>query len=186
MIKRSISYKEKYILIRLYKSLVRPHLEYSIQAWSPHLQKDILLLENVQRRFTKIIPGLHHLPYEERLMRLNLTSLETRRIRGDMIEVFKIIKGFEDIKASTFFIFSDGVTRGHPFKIYKQRCRLNIRKYFFSQRVVDIWNSLPARAVLVSTINEFKSQIDKFLRSNVGAYMSQSGSLLRHPPPINC
>ncbi|XP_071851487.1 uncharacterized protein [Apostichopus japonicus] len=67
MIKRSICYKEQDILIRLYKSLVRPHLEYAIQAWCPYLLKEIVLLENVHRRFTKMIPGLHHLRYEQRL-----------------------------------------------------------------------------------------------------------------------
>ncbi|KAJ8019469.1 hypothetical protein HOLleu_41084 [Holothuria leucospilota] len=137
--------------------------------------------------FTKMILELHDLPYETRLQRLNLTTLETRRIRSDLIEVFKIIHGFEDIYPNTFFSFSDSITRGHPHKIYKQFSRLNLRKYFFSQRVVDIWNSLPASAVLASTVNEFKGHVDKFLKDIVlGAYMSQrTGSLLLHPPPTN-
>ena len=133
-----------------------------------------------------MIPDLHNLSYETRLQRLHLTTLETRRIRSDMIEVFKIVHGFEDIEPGIFFSFSDSATRGHPFKIYKQFSRLNLRKYFFSQRVVDIWNSLPDSAVSASAVNEFKGHLDKFLDPFVGAYMSQEvGSLLRHPPPTN-
>ena len=83
MISRTFTIRSKEIFLQLYKSLVRPHLEYCIQAWSPHLQKDIKLLEGVQHRAARLIENLHFLSYEQRLSRLNLTTLETRRIRGD-------------------------------------------------------------------------------------------------------
>ena len=86
-----ITYKEKSLIIPLYKAIVRPHLEYCIQAWSPYLRKDIYMLEKIQRRATKLIPGLRDLTYEERLKECGLTTLETRRLRGDQIEVFKIL-----------------------------------------------------------------------------------------------
>ena len=70
----------------MYKSLVRPHLEYDVQAWSP---------TGVQHRFTRIIPELKSLPYEGRLKSLNLTALAIRRIRGDLIEVYRILNGLE-------------------------------------------------------------------------------------------
>ena len=73
-----------------YKSLVRPHLEYCVQSWNPYQLGHVRLIEGEQRRFTKLIPVLRELPYEERLKKLNLTTLEMRRIRGDIIEVFKI------------------------------------------------------------------------------------------------
>ena len=85
--------KDREIILQLYKSLVRPHLEYCVQALRPHLQKDIDLIEGVQRRATKMIPNLKNKTYEERLNNLQLTTLETRRLRGDSIEVFEICKG---------------------------------------------------------------------------------------------
>ena len=80
MIKRSFIYKNCYVVLRLYKSLVRPHIQYCVQAWMPHLRKDIDLLERVQRRATRVIDEFRGLTYEERLRELGLTTLETRRL----------------------------------------------------------------------------------------------------------
>ena len=85
------------------KPIVRPHLEYCIQAWSPYLRKNIDMLEKMQRRATKLIPGLRDLRYEERLKECGLTTLETRRLRGDQIEVVKILNGYENIDSNIFF-----------------------------------------------------------------------------------
>ena len=82
MIRRNITYKEKSLIIPLYKAIVRPQLEYCIQAWNPHLRKDVDMLEKIQRRATKLIPGLRDLTYEERLKEYGLTTLETRRLRS--------------------------------------------------------------------------------------------------------
>ena len=103
MINRTSVYKNSENLVRLYKSLVRPHLEYCTAAWSPHYVKDKVLLERIQRRFTRMIPGLKKLKYEERLRELNLWTLEDRRVRADLIEVFKIVRGVSSIKPETFF-----------------------------------------------------------------------------------
>ena len=97
MIRRTFTYLTQDVFIGLYKSMVRPHLEYCVQAWRPHLIKDIMMLEAVQRRVTKLIPNMQHMSYKERLKNLNLTSLETRRLRGDLIEVFKLVKGIANI-----------------------------------------------------------------------------------------
>ena len=94
MIRRNITYKEKSLIVPLYKTIVRPHLEYCIQAWNPQLMKDIDMLEKIQRRATKLIPGLRDLRYEERLKECGLTTLETRRLRGDQIEVFNILNAW--------------------------------------------------------------------------------------------
>ena len=100
MIKRTFTYLNREIVLQLYESLVRPHLGYCEQAWRPHLHKDIYYIDRVQRRATKLIPTLNR-SYEFRLKRLNLTALETRRLREDLIEVFTIIKGFDDIDSVT-------------------------------------------------------------------------------------
>ena len=163
MIKRSFLCKDREIVLQLYKSLVRPHLEYCVQTWRPHLQKDIDLIEGVQRRATKMIPNLKNKSYEERLNILNLTTLETRRLRGDLIEVFKICKGFDSLEPSLFFKFSTAPTRGHMLKLVKPRCHLDVRKFSFAHRVVDIWNSLDNSIIACNSINGFKNRIDKFL-----------------------
>ncbi|XP_070555062.1 uncharacterized protein [Ptychodera flava] len=141
-IKRNIKYKTKFNIIRLYKSLVRPHIEYAVQFWNPHYIKDITLVEKVQRRATKLIPELCHLSYEERLKELKLTTLEERRMRGDLIQVFRIIKGIDRVSPYNLFTFSQHHrTRGHTLKLAKSRVRLDCRKYFFTQRIVSAWNN---------------------------------------------
>ena len=82
MIRRNITYKEKSLIVPLYKAIVRPHLEYCIQTWSPYLRKYIDMLEKIQIRATKLIPGLRDLTYEERLKECGLPTLETRRFGG--------------------------------------------------------------------------------------------------------
>ena len=96
-------YKEKELIIPLYKTIVRPHLEYCIQAWKPYRKKDIDILERVQRRATKMIQKLRNISYEMRLKECGLTTLETRRLR-DQIEVFKILNGYENIDRNIFFL----------------------------------------------------------------------------------
>ena len=93
MIRRSICVRDKTVILQLYKSQVRPHLKC---RRIPHFQKDIDLLEGVQRRATKLIPDLKDKSYEDRLRCLNLSTLESRRIRGDLVEVFKIFKGLDN------------------------------------------------------------------------------------------
>ncbi|CAM5109632.1 unnamed protein product [Eretmochelys imbricata] len=116
IIKKVIENKMENILLPLYKSMVRPHPEYCIQMWS-HLKKDILALEKVQRRATKMIRGLEWVPYEERLKRLGLFSLEKRRLMGDMIEVYKIMSGVEKVNKEKLFTCSHNIrTRGHQMK----------------------------------------------------------------------
>jgi len=130
---------------------------------SPYLRKDINVLEKVQRRATKLINGLKHVPYEDRLKRIGLTTLEKRRVRGDLIETYKILTGKENVDSGKFFILNHGChnLRGHRFKLYKSRSRLNTRKFFYSQRVVEVWNSLPDNVVEAETTNCFKKRLNQ-------------------------
>ena len=180
-IKRTFTCNSLCNITKLYKSLVRPHLEYCCQAWRPYLQKDVDNLEKVQRRATRLIPEIASLSYSERLGRCNLLSLEMRRLRADLIEVFKIVKGFEGIDPNYFFKFvGNARTRGHNLRIYKQNNRLDIRKYFFSQRVITEWNNLPLEAVSATSINGFKKAIHPLFEKVRGLYISQR----RLPAPV--
>ena len=141
LLHRTTQSKNTDILIRLYKSLVRPHLEYCVPAWSPYYKKDKILTEKVQRRFTSMIPSVKLLPYEDRLKNLNLWSLEDRRIRADLLEVFKIIHELSSTRFSTFFQYSTyDRTRGHALKLVKNRARLDLRQHFFSERIINMNN----------------------------------------------
>ena len=165
LIRRNITYKGKKLIIPLYKAIVRPHLEYCIQAWRPYHKKDIDTLERIQRRATKMIPELRDLSYEERLKECGLTTLETRRLRGDQIEVFKILNGYENIDRNMFFsLKKDSRTRGHEVKLVKDQCRLDIRKHSFSQRTINEWNKLSTDCVTASSVNMFKNKVDTYLR----------------------
>ena len=110
-----------------------------------------------------MISACRNMSYSDRLKFTGLTTLEDRRDRGDLIEVFKFVKGFSKVNTSKFFVFSKGTrTRGHEYKLQKSRSRLDIRKHCFSQRVVDKWNSLPAAIVQAQSVNSFKNMYDKY------------------------
>ena len=116
LIRRNITYKGKELIIPLYKAIVRPHLEYCIQARIPYHKEDINRLE------------LRDLSYEERLKECGLTTLETRRLRGDQVEILKISNEYENIDRIIFFsLKKDSRTRGHEVKLVKDQCRLDIR-----------------------------------------------------------
>ena len=125
----------------LYKSLVRPVLEYANAAWVPHTINEVELLEKVQRRATRWMCA-RGMDYEARLRYLNLPTLTYRRRRGDVIEVFKYFKN-PSVYNSFKFTLSTGVTRGHTLKVLKQRWRTNLGGRALSNRVVNDWNSLP-------------------------------------------
>ena len=165
MIKRNIYFKSKDVIVKLYKSLVRPRLEYCIQAWSPYLKKDIDRLERVQRRATRMIEGYWDLSYEERLEKTGLIPLDKRRVRGDLIEVFKMMKGIDHVDFENFFKISNiKNTRGHCYKLSKQRCKGERRRNFFTQRVINHWNKLPQEVIEADSVNSFKNKLDKLLK----------------------
>ena len=127
LIKRNFQDKSKDTVMPLYKSLVRPHIEYCSYNQSPHLSKYINLIEGVQRRATKLTKDIKHLSYDERLENLRLSRLNTRRVRSDLIQTFKIINGIDkvDRPKSLFFEIGSGGRRGHSSKLFKKRSRLD-------------------------------------------------------------
>ena len=109
-----------------------------------------------------MINGFHHLPYEERLSRLHLTTLERRRERGDIIEAFKILKDMDRVDKEHFFAPAQDLheTRGHTMRLRKQHCRLDARKAFFSQRVINPFNAIPPCAANSENVLELKKAIN--------------------------
>jgi len=165
VMKRTISYKSTDIMLRLYKSVVRPHVEYCTTAWSPHYAKDKALIERIQHRFTKMLPEIKDLPYNERLQRLNLWTLQGERVRADLIEVFKLINGLTNLNFEVFFEFdTNSRTRGHARKLIKNRFNRDLRQHFFTERIIDIWNKLDDQTVLASSLNNFKWNLDRLRR----------------------
>ena len=166
-IARNFDCKTPEVITRLYTSLVRPHLEYAVQFWSPCYQKDQNKLEGVQRRATKLVPGFRGLQYEERLKRLDMFSLKDRRIRGDLIETFKILKNIDNLNYDHFFeLSSQLLTRNNGLKLKGQRFNTDLRKNYFNIRVIDFWNKLPASVVQANTIATFKDRLDKYFKEN--------------------
>ena len=163
LLSKNITYKAAVVMVPLFKSLVRPILEYANAVWSPHLRKHVDAIEDIQRKFTKHIIGMKDLSYEQRLSILKLPSLEFRRIRGDLIEVYKIMhKIYDPITTKGLLPLApeDNKTRGNKFKILKQRTNTNNLKYFFTNRFVNLWNSLTDNIVDACSINSFKKKID--------------------------
>lgn len=175
---------------KLYTSLVRPHLEYAAPVWNPHKEKHIELIEKVQRRATKIPVGLAGIPYEERLKAWGLTSLEERRIRGDLIQIYKCLNGIEEVHWHTGPRFptnpyGESAFRGckgrnnrslarecFPAKKANNYCHfVTVRHEFFLNRVTESWNRLPNEVVEAPSVNSFKAKLDRFLMNN-GCYGS--------------
>ena len=131
--------------------------------WGPFNKADILLVEGVQRRATKLIPELRTMEYEDRLRKLRLRSLMYRRRRGDMILMHKIMNGLIDIPRESLFREPRvAVTRGHRHKVDKPRAdNSRVRRFFFAVRVVEDWNGLPSWVVEATSSNSFKSNIDR-------------------------
>ena len=163
MILRNITYKTSDILVPLFKSVIRPILEYANTVWSPHKRKDIDKLEKIQRSYTKCIVGLKDLNYEQRLKKLKLPSLEFRRVRGDLIETYKIIHKYYDSNTTNELLSlvpASRATRSNDCKLYKKRVNTSLAKYFFTNRVVNLWNNLPADVANAQNLNSFKNKID--------------------------
>ena len=166
IIRWTIDHLDRRTFTQLYKSLVRPHLEVSNSAWFPYKKQDIELIESVQRTATRQIPGYNQLEYEERLRLLGLPSLTFRRLRGDMIETYKILAGVYDEDVGPKLPKGNSTTRGHSKKIFKRGSRLNIRKYFFTLRVTTIWNELPEDIVNAKNTQAFKNALDKHWKNH--------------------
>ena len=169
VIKHSFANIDSDVFQALYKSIVRPHLEYAAVIWSPKFKKDKDALEQVQRRATRLVKGLSHLSYSDRLRSLNLPTLEFRRQRSDIIETFKILKGFDTVnyqrecsccRNSMFKNSLSRTTRSHGQKQQVQH-QLGPRKAFFAARVTRAWNKLSRNTIEAPNVDVFKLRLGK-------------------------
>jgi len=161
LIKRNFNLLCRDSFVMLYKSM-RSHLEYANVVWNLHREGLIKDLERVQMTATKLVSVLKKKCYKERLAALKLLTLKHRRIRGDMIEVYKLLTNTYDDNTVQLDINSDKRTEGHTKKLLVRRCRYDVRKYSFSIRITNIWNSLPDEIISAPTVNIFKNRLDRF------------------------
>ena len=175
LISRNFHYRDKKTFVNLYCQHVRPILEYASPVWSPWLECDKKVVEDVQKRMVRMISGLSGQTYEEKLKEIGLHSLEYRRDKADMVQVFKMLKGIDNVDYSNWFETYGDVgsnnrpnTRlsNEPMNIIQQRCNGDIRKHFFSMRVVPKWNNLPNEVKNCETVPAFKTNYDRLHQLN--------------------
>ena len=162
-LRNSFKYFDAELVRLLYVSLVRPHLEYAVPVWNPSLKKDIDMLENVQHRATRLVPGLKKESYEVRLKALKLTTLEIRRKRGDLIEFYKILNGLDSVewKNNARRIRMENNLRRKGWCFHREPANIGKnRDNFFLNRTNPLWNDLPGKVKEAKSLNGFKAGLD--------------------------
>ena len=161
LIMRTITFKSRDVMIPIFKSIIRPLLENAAPVWQPYMRKHIDQIESVQRHFTRCIVGMKDFDYEKRMRVMNLPSLEYRRKRGDMIEVYKMTHDkYDPLTTKKLLTINQNNTRSHNYKLIKPRVNTKQFQHFFTNRIINSWNNLPDVTVNAGSLNCFKNYID--------------------------
>ena len=164
---RSVTLRDKVTWPKLYKTYVRPHLEYAVQAWNPWTEADKAVLEKVQEQALRYVSGTQGKAYGDKLLATGLTTLEARRCRGDMIQVYKYLHNKQAVNPRKLFTFKQDTavrtTRlsARPYALNEVDCRTDPRKHSFTARVVRQWNELPDALHHATSVDAFKNNYDK-------------------------
>ena len=179
-VSRSFHFRDRHVFVRLYTTYVRPHLEFSSPAWSPHTEADKACLEKVQRKAVGMVSGLNSNVYEDRLVELGLDTLEERRVQLDLAQTFKIVKGVDKMNKSTWFEMTcerERQTRANddPLNLRIPAPRTEMRRAFFSQRIPCIWNQVPSSIKDSRTVGQFKKALRAHRRAPRAATRDVTG-----------
>jgi hypothetical protein len=165
-IARSFHYRDKKTFVKLYITYVRPHLEFCTPAWSPWTRTDIECLENVQKEMVGMVSGLSAASYEGRLAELGLESLESRRRNADICTMHKLVHGIGDIDINGWFEHRVGDTvtraRADPLNVLSKNGTLELRRNFFTIRVVKDWNAVPNEIKNILVPGQFKRALARW------------------------
>ena len=175
---RAVTYRDKNTFLRLFRTYVRPHVDYCAPAYSPWTQGDKDILENVQRRAIGMVTNFKGRTYEEKLAEAGMVTLETRRLRGDLLQAYRVLHGVDDVDPSKWFTMAqerNGATSTRhtsgALNVERGEGRGEVRRNFWSQRVAEPWNNLPDEVKTAKSLNDFKNGIDNLReRSNGGQW----------------
>ena len=176
-VRHTFKYLDHLSIKILYKSLIRPHLEYATVIWSPQSKRMKDAIEQVQRRATRLVVGMDKLSYSQRLRKLELPTLEFRRQRADQIQIFKLTHNIDRIEKKPCPFCNNPMlqasrattTRGHPYK-YQIQNTSGARRYFLTTRAIEAWNRLSAETLMGTTVNAFKAGLAKDWKHHPNTY----------------
>jgi hypothetical protein len=177
-IARAFHYRDRHVFMRLYCQYVRPHLEFAAPAWSPWQEGDKECLERVQRKAVGMVSGLAAREYEDRLLELGMVTLEERRHQMDMAQVHKMLMGIDKVNTGALFKMANSHGRhtrnaDAPLSLRQGASRLEVRKHFFTQRVVADWNRIPGEIKTLKSAQAFKKSYRELRSQRVHAAGAQ-------------
>ena len=161
VVRRSFKNTSVAFHVQMYKTFIRPLVEYAMPVWSPQYDCDGLSVELVQKRFTKYLPNYFYLSYQQRLDKLDIVSLGFRRSVADLVLLYKLARGHCCVDLSNFGVHPAPARAGHEYRFYNIAAAKNVRHHYFSSRAIRLWNSLSVNTHQSPTLNCFRQRLMK-------------------------